>query len=379
METTLPSDVVQGAIDQAAYYLVTNIQSNGMFRYRINTNTAIKVKPRYDIVHHAGCIHALSRYYQRRPNDIIYKVIESAGNYLCKEAIRPIPGESDILAVWSRPDIDNTTKPLQAKLGGTGLGLVALLSIEPFCYGLITLEQLRALGRFITYMQREAGDFYPKYVPAASGRTDKWQSSCYPGEAALGLMMLYERDPSISWLTSAYSALAYFAHSQEHIDSISTDYWALLAIEKILSQNQPEHSFISKELLLTYAIKICEAILQKQIYAPRRPRYHGGFVQNGRTMPTAAWVEGLLTALSFLPTEYEITKRIQTAVMGGVKFLLKAQINKGDFTGAIPRATGKIRLGHPAVAAEFNRRVTEVRIDYVQHAMGAWMQYLAVA
>ena len=379
METTVQIDVVQGAIDQAAYYLVTNIQSNGMFRYRINTNTTVKVKPKYDIAHHAGCIHALSRYYQRRPSDITYRAIESAGKYLCKEAIRPIPGESDILAVWSRPDIDNTTKPLQAKLGGTGLGLVALLSIESFYCDLITLEQLRALGRFIIYMQREAGDFYPQYVPVASGRTDKWQSSCYPGEAALGLMMLYERDPSISWLTSAYSALAYLARSQERIASISTDYWALLAIEKILSQHHPEQSFVSKELLVNYAIKICEAILQQQIHAPRRPRYHGGFVQNGRTMPTAAWLEGLLAALSFLPTEYEITKRIRTAVMGGVKFLLEAQINNGDFVGAIPRATGKIRLGRPAVAAEFNRRVTEVRIDYVQHAMGAWMQYLAMA
>ncbi len=58
-----------------------------------------------------------------------------------------------------------------------------------------------------------------------------------------------------------------------------------------------------------------------------------------------------------------------------MSFLLRAQISEGEFAGAIPRAIGKIGR-NISYADEFNRRVTEVRIDYVQHALSAMIQYL---
>ena len=98
-----------------------------------------------------------------------------------------------MLAVWSEPEVNRSGKPLQAKLGGTGLGLVALLSLENIQPGFTPLADLQALGRFTVYMQKEDGSFYSKYIPSAGGRWDEWQSLFYPGEAALGLLMLYQR------------------------------------------------------------------------------------------------------------------------------------------------------------------------------------------
>ncbi|MEM7062661.1 MAG: hypothetical protein AAF572_05810 [Cyanobacteria bacterium P01_B01_bin.77] len=378
METTVQIDVVQGAIDQAAKYLINNIQTNGMFRYRINTNTEVKLRPKYDILHHAGCVHALSMYHQQHPNEITHVAIKRVSRYLCKEAIRPIPGERNILAVWSRPDIHHTTKPLQARLESTGVGLLALLSLDAFHNGLVPLEYLRALGRFVIYMQPDTESFYSSYVPLLGGYTEQQPLYHYPSEVILGLVMLYEKDLSITWIETAYNALVYLIKHRQQLNSIQADPWLLLTMEKILSLESIDQLSISKDLLITHAIQICDTMLQHQVYAPKRALYDGGFVQDGRTSPTATWLEGLLAALTFLPTDYEITTRIRTAVNRGVKFLLRAQIRDGEFVGAVPRAVGKLRARR-SHAAEFNQRATEIRIDYVQHTMSAWMQYLTVA
>ena len=57
-------------------------------------------------------------------------------------------------------------------------------------------------------MQKEDGTFYSKYIPAEGGRSVRWTSLYYPGEAALGLLMLYEKDPSAAWIQAAANAIA---------------------------------------------------------------------------------------------------------------------------------------------------------------------------
>jgi len=79
-----------------------------------------------------------------------------SAKYLRDESILPVPGDEKMLAVWSRPKVNGTGKPLQAKLGGTGLGLVALVSVEDIAPGFVPIGDLRALGRFIIYMQKIA-------------------------------------------------------------------------------------------------------------------------------------------------------------------------------------------------------------------------------
>ena len=61
--------------------------------------------------------------------------------------------------------------------------------------GTVPISQLQALGRFIIFLQKADGSFYSKY--GANGKpVEDWQSLYYPGEAALGLIALYEIDPS---------------------------------------------------------------------------------------------------------------------------------------------------------------------------------------
>ncbi len=373
---SLQTDAVQNAINRSANYLVKNTKEDGMFEYRINMHPTIKVKKKYSIVRHAGAIYAMSMYYQLQPDDNMRHALERAGRYLQDEAICPLPEKKNILAVWSKPDVNQSGKPLQAKLGGTGLCLVALLSLEKVHPGFTPLTDLHKLGQFILYMQKEDGSFHSKYIPSIGGRWDQWQSLYYPGEAALGLLMLYEKDSSEVWIESAAKALAYMARSRKDKTDIPADHWALLATEKMLSLKKSDEQLpVSKELLVNHAIQICETILRDQIEASGRPGYDGRFSKDGITTPTATRLEGLLAAFSFLPQNHEIRKRIYSAVHGGMSFLLRAQISEGEFAGAIPRAVGKIDR-NISYAEKFNRRVTEVRIDYVQHALSAMIQYL---
>ena len=84
-------------------------------------------------------------------------------------------------------------------------------------------------------MQKPNGSFYSKYIPTEGGRWDKWKSLYYPGEAALGLLMLYELDPSPLWLKAAVDALVYLASSRAHKTEVEADHWVLLAAAKLLS------------------------------------------------------------------------------------------------------------------------------------------------
>jgi hypothetical protein len=367
-------DAVDDAINRSASYLVKITKKDGLFEYRTNMDPTIKVKNRYNILRHAGTIFAMSMYHERHPDENMWSAIERAGRYLQNESILPIPGKDDMLAIWSKPEVNRSGKPLQIKLGGTGLGLIALLSIENISPGFTPLPDLKALGQSIVYMQKKDGSFHSKYVPSMGGSQDDWQSLYYPGEAALGLLMLYEKDPSSIWLKSAYQALEYLARSRSNSADIPADHWALLATEKILSLENSSELPISRPLLVNHAIQICETMIREQIDSPEQPRYDGGFSEDGRTTPTATRLEGLLAALSFLPRNHEMQQLIHFSVPRGISFLLRAQIKEGEFSGAMPRAVGKKR-GNSSDAKKFNRRATEVRIDYVQHAMCAMMQY----
>ena len=360
------------AVDRAAGYLARATQLDGMFEYRINMDSTVHLEPQYNILRHAGTVYAMATHYRLRPNDTPRAAIERAAAYLRNEAIGPVPGERDMLAVWSKPSVNRSGNPLQAKLGGTGLGLVALLSVEQISPGFTPLSELRGLGRFLVYMQKEDGSFYSKYIPEEGGRWDDWTSRFYPGEAALGLAMLYERDPADRWVRSAARALENLARGRQEEADPEADHWALLAAAKLLEVVDEAELPVSKELLVRDAVKLCESILREQVDDPLQPEFHGGFSEDGRTTPTATRLEGLLAARTFLPPGHGTRARIDSAVPRGIAFLLRAQVTEGEFAGAMPRSVG----WDSTVSDEINRRATQVRIDYVQHALSAMIQYL---
>jgi hypothetical protein len=366
---------VEKSVHLAARYLVRATMKDGMFQYRLNMNPKVKLRKKYNILRHAGTLFAMAAYQQRFPDGEMLAAVKRAGAYLRDEAIHPVEGEQGVLAVWSNPEVNGTGKPRQAKLGATGLGLVALLSIDQLEPGFTPLETLRQLGRFIIRMQKADGDFYSKFLPQQGGFNDKWRSLYYPGEAALGLMMLHGKDPSNKWRQAAIKALTYLATVREGKRRVPADHWALLATEAVLISEGATSGGTPRGRLIAHASQICESILAEQRRDLANEKLSGGFTKDGRTAPAATRIEGLQAALGFLPKGHALRRPIARAVDRGMAFLLATQVDKGPFSGAIPRAA--VRLdGEGKKIEKRNRRASEVRIDYVQHYMSAAMQYL---
>lgn len=364
------------AIQRSARYLGQACDTEGKFVYRINLAPHVKVSPRYNILRHAGSIYAMAMYLDQHPDKRVQAAMIRAGRFLKSTAMGPVPDRPDLLAVWSEPQLNLSSQARQAKLGGTGLGLVALISIEKIAPGETSVAHLRKLGRFLCYMQKTNGSFYSKYIPAEGGRWEKWSSLYYPGEAALGLLMLYELDPSPRWLKAAVRALTYLARKRAAKTEVEADHWALLATAKLLSIDERSQKPYWRKQILNHAIQISNSILSQADRLMTASSAQGCFTGDGRTTPTATRIEGLLAALSFLPPEQEqLHRRINEHVSQGMHFLMNTQVLAGRFSGAIPRAAHPLPESHPGVSQSLNRRVTEVRIDYVQHTLSAMIQY----
>jgi hypothetical protein len=265
--------------------------------------------------------------------------------------------------------------PAKAKLGGTGLGLVALCSLERIEPGNSPLDLLHRLGEFLLFMQKPDGGFYTDYQPG-EGRSKDWISLYYPGEAALGLIMLHELRPSERWLQAAANALGYLCRIREGQPQVEADHWALLATGKLMSLPDLPDSGPARQTLIRHAVQICRSIFAEAPWFPAASIGYGCLVADGRTCPTSTRLEGLLAALEYLPAEEgDLLKHISVVADRGIRFLLKSQIRSGRLSGGIPRSVGLIPKGHLRFSTQFNRRATEVRIDYVQHALSAMIQY----
>jgi len=370
---------IVNAIDLSVDYLIRNLENNGKFIYYVNLDSTVIIRSKYNILRHAGTMYSMLEHYKLKPQKKTYDALLSAGSFLQKKCLLPVFEENmvDLYAIWSVPELSGSSTLLQAKLGGTGLGLVALCGLEKIESGFTDIRKLRGLGNFILYMQEETGEFCSKYVPSQDGKMYEWKSLYYPGEAILGLLMLNEIDPDERWVDGAVKGLSYLAEIRKDKVSIPADHWVLIATEHLLSYSDAKLPVALQQQFIDHAVQICKSILTEQITEYPFPEIIGGFTPEGRTAPTATRLEGLLSASNFLPEgNRALIDKIEKASLLGVNFLLNSQVTKGTFAGGIPRAVQIKDYDEFKLNNRVNVRSTEIRIDYVQHAISAWMLYL---
>ncbi len=377
---------VTSAIDLMADYLFSVSGKSGRFTYRTHLEPGMVPVPRYNIVRHGGTMYALGMYFDRVKDQKAERAqktketLLSAAKYLKLFSMGPLYEQEGLLAIWSKPQVTLQDRELCTKLGGTALGLAGLIAVERAAPGSTSLEDLRKLGNFILFMQRDDGSFFSKYIPSEGGKDTNFVSLYYPGEAALALVMLYEIDKNPNWFNGAARAMGYLAKLRRGRTRVEPDHWALLATERILLRypKKPAPSLPKKELIISHAAQVCRSILAAKPTKYEFDDFKGGFDPTGRTCPTATRLEGLQAALNFLPKKQGALKlKISRAVKEGVDFLLRSLVKTGRRAGAIPRAIRRLPAYHPGYRRSFNKRAREVRIDYVQHALSAFIQFEA--
>ncbi|MBN1257240.1 MAG: hypothetical protein JXA52_06000 [Planctomycetes bacterium] len=374
----ISSQELQKGIELATRYLTDNCNTSGRFTYLRHLEEERDYGKEYNMLRHAGAIYALAQAEERSPQPEVRKALARSSAYLKVFISGPFKEAPEAIALWSMPEIigkdHNSKSRLQAKLGGSGLSLVALTAAHQIDPEIISLQELRSLAEFILFMQKPDGSFYSKYFPA-EGRDDSWTSLYYPGEAMLGLLLLSELDPDPRWPQAAAKGMAYLASLRHGREKVEPDHWALLATEKLLLYyDRLKNPPVSRETLLAHARQVCTGIISEQFIDVADPIRYGSFGLDARTCPAATRLEGLLAADAFLPpAEQALRQEIKAAIERGMRFLLRMQVKTGPLAGAVPYAAQTLTL-EPELQ-KLNLQPGEVRIDYVQHALCAMMQY----
>ncbi|MCU0961035.1 MAG: hypothetical protein MUF48_13100 [Pirellulaceae bacterium] len=373
---TDPAQELAEAIERSARYLAGLCDAEGRFRYRVHLDPTVALPPAYNELRHAGAVYALAQCQRRAPDPHIEAAMLRGVAFLRRECLGPVADQPTMLAVWPPRGRSDDGAPREAKLGGAGLALVALLSVEAVSPATVPREELRALARFLIFMQKPDGGYYSKYF-ADTGRSDAWQSEYYPGEAALGLLMLYRHDPQLAWLRSATMALDQIARRGAERPSTFPDQWYLLATEQVLAVPADAGVPVPRDTLIAFARRICTDMLTEQQAQATHAQLAGCYTPDGRSCPTATRLEGLLAAYQFLPSEDPtLAEPLRQSIDQGVQFLLRCQITQGPHAGAFPRV---LRDFQPATEPTEGTRAQEIRIDYVQHALSALIRYEALS
>lgn len=372
----------------AASYLHAQIGSSGKMLYGRSATTAQPLlSTRYNLLRHAGTLLALAEYHAEfAPSREQRIAIQAAFGFLRSCCLLPSrEGERD-LALWSPPEVIGGKRSYPvAKLGGAGLALAAMARWQPIDPGGVQMAEMQALGNFILSMQRPDGLFRSLHALDKGQHDPLWVSLYYPGEAALGLVLLYELDGDTRWLEGAVDALLALAREREGQAFPPPDHWALVATAQLQRVSpavlqtalpmgfswQPTAGFLAaKPLLSEHALAVALGMVAEQRPGKAPQCALGGFGADGRTTPAATRLEGLLALLPFLPAGEHQTQ-IRKAVDAGMLFLLDAQLDDGPVKGAFSRISPRCQSIDP--------RADEIRIDYVQHALAAMQAYRVLA
>jgi len=346
------------AIGFSSRYLESACDQTGRFAYLVDPNSG-RQSPSYNVIRHAGAMYGLALLNRAHPDRKTVDAMMRAGAYLRANYVGA-DARSGALVVWSRP----RGMASQASLGAAGLGLAALAEVDRAETNAIPVTELEGLGKFVVFLQSSDGSFASRYR-ADAGPDEEWESLYYPGEAALGLVTLYEVDHKRGWLDAAGRALGWLARRRGHGEEVPLDHWALIAMARLLPSCGGSDCSMSRAQLIGYAGHVSDALLRGQLE-------NGSFDEAGRTAPTATRMEGLLAALEFLPDDATGRRaRIQAAVDRGIAFLLRAQITNGPYAGGMPQAVPEAN----SVVVQRDPRASDIRIDYVQHALCAWLRY----
>jgi hypothetical protein len=364
------------AVALGAEYLVHATKPDGEYVYLDHLDPKVSEPFVYNELRHAGALYPLGEYsvrYHRDPK-VVAAMVRAAKFYV-RKYVAPVPDTNgkimpDVLGSWTVPQDEGLTGNREIKLGGVGLGLVGLVETERVSKGTTSLQTLRGLGNCLAFLQETDGSFYSKYDPKKGGKQDRWNSMYYPGEAALGLGLLYEFDPDpkqkTRWLNMAFRALGYLAKSRAHDSNLESDHWTLIAIGKLWPHYPASDQAVPRNLILEHAVKLSRYILDD-------PNLH-----SPRTTPAATRLEGLLAIHDVLPNEQDAMRReIEAVAEQEIARLIASQVKSGELKGAIPRdffatppAPGESAMNNGEID-----RAGEIRIDYIQHAISAMMAY----
>jgi hypothetical protein len=357
-----PDDLL-AAVRAGADYLSRVINDKGRYVYLYHPVEDENDRA-YGMLRHAGSTYALLEAYGELGTARYREKAELALANM-KEKLRTTPDGSYLS--------DNLDEE-QQKVGGGGLALVALAKHAATTGSRDNLETMRSLARFIVHQQYPDGHFranvdVEREDESQHGKKLKKEVSYFPGEAILGLMRLYAVDPQPQWLEAAKKGADYLIFTRDVHETEDTqihDHWLSYALNELYRETQTQayadHSF-----------KIARAIL-KAMKTPANapaPDYVSTFYDFAETTPAS-------TRLEAFAADMELSRFMEKPIdwLEGPSIEIARYMRSQQFdveSAFFIRDPSKVIGGVRESLAN-----CDIRIDYVQHAMSAWLHLARV-
>jgi hypothetical protein len=346
-------------------YIGRNIYENGRFRYRKHIDSEIIIEDDlYNSLRHAGVLYSM---YMYEKYGLSTKYKESrllASKYFIDRYVKKF-GNKGKYIVLSVPE-EEQLKIKIAKSGSAGMALCALSNL--YAEGEIDLEILQGLGEFLLSMQSPEGDFYAYYDFEKKKINKEAEAVYYTGEAAAGLVYLYETDMQEKWLEAAKKAVLYLAKTGKELEmNIPFDSWAALAIEKMFKNKWVTDD--EKGILRAYTEQMAIPMMSNQI-TNRNNSYYGAFKDNVRPCSLGSIMEGL-ASIYFCVENKQFRQLLFKSLSIGNLFLSKVQVKTGEQAGGLPNSANWVKPG-------VTPNASIIRIDNVQHVVLGWLRYQSI-
>lgn len=197
-------------IKTATNYLLNQVKDNGKYEYGKFPHFDKKIGF-YNVLRHASSTYSLLEGLEYLEDESGIEKAKETLDYLLENNLYVDPAEKDAAYIF-----DDTKQINEIKLGQNGVALIALVQYMNMTSSKEYLETARKLARGTMRMIGEEGDtVHVLNYPELTVKEEK-RVIYYDGEAAFGLMRLYQLDENPEWLEYVEILFNHF---------IENDYW----------------------------------------------------------------------------------------------------------------------------------------------------------
>ncbi|SDO44561.1 hypothetical protein [Alkalicoccus daliensis] len=339
-------------------YFTQAVNAQGKFVYSFQPQDN-QVPKGYNILRHAGTAYSMLEIQEFFPEEQLQRTIEKTIRYLLKKVKRIEVNGTDAQVIVENDNI---------KLGGNGLGIIALAQYTKVTGDRQYIPLMRDMAKWMLTIQDETGKFsVHKQIYSSKEHTD-FVSHYYSGEAILSLVRLYQVDPDEAWLDAAEGEANYLIHrrdSKETKKTITHDHWLLYALNE-LHQERPKEDYAAHSYFIAEAIMDTQRLDQHEVDR----EWVGSYEMKGipRSTPTACRTEGLgaVYRLAQRQEKKDMAERCRHAMAEAVKFQLQMQFQPESVLYLDHK---KLCLG----ALHESLTSYEIRNDYTQHNISSFL------
>jgi hypothetical protein len=270
----LDRQTVSEIITNSVKFLLRNIKPDGSFVYGyVGGNQATLTS--YNVLRHAGSSISIMQFYDLQDNksdEKIVSAIEKANTFLIKQV------------VYKDENTAFIADGNEIKLGGNGIGIIALSSYSEFFKTNPYNELIIKLANGILEMQENDGSYYHVLNKSDFSEKERTRVVYYDGEATYALCKAYSIFRDEKYLIAAEKAVNYFinnnyekyidhwvayslneitkhVHKQEYFDFALKN--AMVNLDTIYNRKTPFHTFFEM-LTATFnsyrrLLNLCEA------------------------------------------------------------------------------------------------------------------------